>query len=201
MTISVLIATYGDDAWRELAHTRAIPSVERQRLKPYEVLISHDPHGSLASVRNDLALRARGELLLFVDADDELSPSYVEAMSNAPAGELLNPAVQFVTPGQTRRPPRLFRPVDLRAGNYLVIGTAMDRGFFWRAGGFDPQWEAWEDWSLMRKMVACGARIVPVPRAAYIAHWNALGRNNTVRDAPGLMARITADYDAWSASL
>lgn len=201
MTISVLIGTYGEDSWAELARERALLSVRNQTVTPHEVLVSHEPHGTLASVRNDLALRASGDSLLFVDGDDELSRGYVESMNAAGPGELLNPAVQFVTPGQPHKPARLFRPIDLSVGNFLVIGTTMSRAVFWQAGGFDPQWEAYEDWSLMRRMVRLGARIVPVPRATYIAHWNSVGRNNTVHDAPGLMARITADYEKWQAAL
>lgn len=201
LTISVLIATYGDESWADLARTRALSSVGKQTMQPEEVLVLHDANGSLASVRNELALRATGDLLIFVDADDELRPGYVQAMSNARDGDILQPAVQFITPGQPHKPPKLFDPISLSRGNYLVISCAMSRGLFWEAGGFDPQWEAFEDWSLFRRMVYLGARIVGVPRAVYVAHWNHAGRNNTVRDAQGLMARIGADYDAWSASL
>lgn len=200
LRISYLIGTYGSDWWRDLAIERPLNSIQAQRTPVHEVLVRHEPEGNLADVRNGLAKEATGEYLCFVDADDELHPGFSTFMAQAPKGYgLLNPAVQFVT-GRTRKPPRMFKERDLAKGNYLVIGTVMRADLFFKAGGFDPQWRAYEDWSLMRRIVSLGARILPVPRAVYVAHWRGDGRNNTVEKPKELMADISADFDKWAAS-
>lgn len=196
--ISVIVASYGDDWWQELAVSRAIPSANNQRTTGAAEVIAH--HGdSLAEARNQGAKMASSPWLCFLDADDELSSNYIHAMSrflNSRGAGLLNPAVQFVIEGKPK-PPKSFQPRDLRHGNYLVIGTVIKADLFWEAGGFDTKWEAWEDWALFRRIVGLGGRIVRVPQAVYKAHWNQEGRNNTVPDPEGLRDRICQDYDEW----
>lgn len=193
---SILIATYGDDWWRTLAQTRALPSAKNQGC---EVLVCHQTDGNLAGVRNHLAGQAAGKYLVFLDADDELELGYVAAMARTGRHGLLNPAVRFVIPGQRPKPPKMFRPKDLRSGNYLVIGTAMPRDLFLQAGGFDEKWRAYEDWALLWRVHALGAQITPVPHAIYKTHWRPDSRNNTVSDSKGLIAEIVADFDTWNA--
>jgi glycosyltransferase involved in cell wall biosynthesis len=193
--ISVIVATYGDDSWKEIAK-KAVASVERQKLQPAQLITIHGE--SLAQARNDGALQATSEWLCFLDADDELHPNFFKAMSRHTSKRvgLLNPAVRFVTNGRPK-PPRVFKPVDLSHGNYLVIGTVVRRELFFGAGGFDEQWEAWEDWALWRRVVALGGQILSVPNAVYVAHWRQDGRNNTIRDKQGLRDRINRDFEEW----
>lgn len=78
---SILIGTYGDSRWEQLALERAYPSAQEQGAR--EVLVAHEPSGTIASVRNNLAARAEGTLLCHLDADDELAPGYLAAMRAA----------------------------------------------------------------------------------------------------------------------
>lgn len=196
--IGVVVATYGDSSWIELATQRAIPSIDRQTV-PVNFLHQHHPN-SLAQARNLAAKHIGSEWLVFLDADDELHPRFIQAMQQSlrirPNHALHNPAVQFVIPGH-RKPPKMFNTRDLTQGNYLVIGTMVQSSLFWEVGGFDDQWEAYEDWSLWRRCLALGGRIARVPKAIYIAHWNAQGRNNTIGDKEGLTQRIHDDYERW----
>lgn len=194
--VSVIVATYGDESWKKTAE-RALLSAERQARAPAEVI---HVHGSdLASARNEGAEQAVGPWLCFLDADDELHPRFLAAMvphlglENA----VLNPAVQFVMPGGRKKQPRCFATKDLREGNYLVIGSLVGKEAFFRAGGFDPQWEAWEDWAMWWRVLDGGATVTRVPRAVYRAHWRKDGRNNTVPDQQGLFRRIIDEHDLW----
>jgi glycosyltransferase involved in cell wall biosynthesis len=181
VNVSVLIATYGDPLWETLARSRALPSAQAQ--PPFEILVRHEPDGTVTSSRNTLAEMARGDWLCFLDADDELALGYLGAMRRAleqkktaeGAGRqlLLTPAVTYVREGRPRRVRRgRFQPQrDLRDHNWLVIGTLISRRFFHEIGAFDVRDpHGLEDWGLWSRADAAGAEVVKVPGAVYVAH-------------------------------
>lgn len=206
MNVSILISTYGHTLWKHLAIKRAIPSADRQG--SMEVLYRHDPGGTLASVRNGLAEKARGDWLVFLDADDELEPGYLSAMqacvsekivgpaqkaiwSGDRSGEmdqireLLAPAVRYVMPASTplgadfvSEPEIPNRDKPIEEMNHCVIGTAIPRWLFQKVGGFDPSLPAYEDWALVLACLRAGARIEYVPAAVYRAYVTEGGRNS-----------------------
>ena len=172
MRVSVCIATYGGPEWEEMALTRAYPSCKPQR--PHEVLVFHDPDGTIASVRNEVGNTARGEWLCFLDADDELAPGYLGAMERAAerAGDgpvLLTPAVQLLRyKGSTRGNPVFFdRGIPLSDDNWLVVGTLIKRDLFKQVGSFSDYPHGFEDWSLWAKAWKAGAQVIKVPDAVY----------------------------------
>ena len=174
MSISVLVATFGDREWERLADERTLPSLRRQD-RGWELIARHQDEGPVTSSRNACAKEATGDWLLFVDADDELAPGFFGAMERAVEREgtngdrlLLTPALN--RPGRSRK--AFFLPEKpLSDNNWLVIGTLIQRDFFWEIGGFDEQDpHGLEDWSLWTRAAAAGARVVKVPDAVYIAH-------------------------------
>ena len=173
MRVSVLIATYGSEEWRELAWSRAYPSAAAQT---EDVQVFHDPEGTIASVRNELGNTATGDWLLMLDADDELAPGYLGAMERAAEREghdgnlLLTPAVNIKG--------RFWREGPIEETNWLVIGTLVRRETFLKVGGFRDYPHGWDDWALWVKCVQAGARIVKVPDAVYIAHRNSESKKN-----------------------
>lgn len=179
VTVSILIGTHGDDAWSELAWSRAYPSTRGQGA--LEVLVLHQPAGSVASVRNQLAGQAKGDYLCFLDSDDELCADYVTAMLAAieraeSSWALFAPAVQYVRDGRAvGRPmiPALGRWPDL---NQCVIGTLVPRALFHQAGGF-RELPSLEDYDLWLRCYIAGAQIVHVPDAVYCAHSAPVSRN------------------------
>ena len=153
-----------------------MPSANQQNA--LEVLTCHDYDATIAEVRNDLAAKAYGDWLCFLDADDELGPGYLAAMERALEQErgtaatdplLLTPAVAYVHKGRAR-PPR-FHPVgNFQDDNYVVVGTLVERKLFFEVGGFGDYPHGFEDWSLWAKCWKAGARVVQVKRAIYYAH-------------------------------
>lgn len=176
MKISVLISTCGAESWRDLAWSRAYPSAQDQGA--HEVLIQHDPDGTVVGVRNELGRRASGTWLCFLDADDELGAGYIDAMTDAhrkrgseePA--LYAPTTIRYIRGRRKVSRFSDRGRHIRDSNYLPIGTLVPRDLFLQVGGFgDFPW-GFEDWSLWAKCWKAGAEIIHVPAASYLAHVN-----------------------------
>lgn len=180
MTISVVIATYGEEEWAELAKTRALESLIGQ--SPDQFVLSHwdyPPGEKIGPARNRGAAQATGDWLVFLDADDELEPGFFRQMRRAIANYnperhavLFTPAVRYVRkgkPGKTRFPPKLG---TLKDDNHLIVGTMIERTLFHEVGGFGDYPHGFEDWSLWAKAWKAGARVIQVPHAVYRAHVN-----------------------------
>jgi glycosyltransferase involved in cell wall biosynthesis len=213
---SILIATYGDPAWEELAWSRAYPSTVGQGIEPFdgsvEVIVHHVQDGTLAQARNEAAARADGLFLAYVDADDELEPFYIEKMAKMARhynlvrrGDLIDnpclfaPAVRYWA-GDGREPaagipnlggwPRI---------NEAVIATLMPRLMFLEHGGFREATDdgtplsLYEDYDLTLRLFDAGACLVHVPEAVYRAHVRP-GSRNVSGDPLRVYNAIWADH-------
>lgn len=190
MNISILICAYGAPEWADLAWSRAYPSTLSQGAR--ESLVIYRKDATLAQVRNLGAQEAVGDWLLFLDADDELANGYVTALEQAQLrfaektgsqhGALLTPRVSYQQYGQPREPAKFWPEQDIRDGNWMVIGTALHRTIFMRAGGF-REWPVYEDWCLFQRCYKVGALPIRVPEAIYVAHVSSYSRNRTLPQA------------------
>lgn len=195
-SVSICIATYGEESWNEMAWKRAYPSAYQQA----ETLCFHDPEGTIASVRNELGATAKSDWLCFLDADDELAVGYIAAMqiavesdpwsgtpglatarrgvagqdkarhgSGGQAPPLFTPSVQQLRKnGTPRGKPSFFdRGIPLSDDNWLVVETLIQRDLFMQVGGFSDYPHGFEDWSCWAKAWKAGATVVKVPDAIY----------------------------------
>ena len=159
----------------------------------FEFVTVHQESGTVASSRNAAAEQATGDWLLFLDADDELAPGFINAMKKEISGHavlkktLFTPAVQQQRKGRPR-PPFFFPECSLTTGNWLIIGTLVSKSLFDEVGGFDDHPHGLEDWQLWAKCVKAGASIVKVPKAVYIAHYNQKSKHHMLaRDRKAYM--------------
>jgi len=172
-TVAVIVATYGDrDVWAPLAQ-RAASSVGRQTRAADELWIVHGP--SLHRARNAAAFASKAEWLIFLDADDELDPLYIEA-SLAGFGDVRRPRINdepYLTDDELP---------DLAMTNFLVVGSMCRRRSFIRTGGF-KSWPMLEDWDLwVRMILRGGAKLGQAPEACYRYSRDRLAQRNK----PGL---------------
>jgi hypothetical protein len=187
MEVTIVVATFGAERWRELAAARAIPSALAQGVPVVAI------HGgdSIADARNAALRLVETEWMIYLDSDDELEAGYVEALRRV-SGDLLAPSVRMVVDGIPGEVESLAaRNMDTM--NPCVIGTAVRRSAIEAVGGWLDE-PAWEDWSLFRRIWWTGGSIVHVPDAVYRVHVDPLGRNSTVPDPVTLHRQIRRDH-------
>jgi glycosyltransferase involved in cell wall biosynthesis len=202
-TVAVIVASYGDkDFWDSLAE-RALASVSAQTRPPDEL---HRIHGEdLHSCRNTGAERATSKWLCFLDCDDELEPTYLEAMMRPgeyPV-EMRYPRVRYVTENLVDikyiPEPIVLPRRSLDRGNFMVIGTLVERDVFLAAGGF-RELRAYEDWDCWIRCWMLGAE----PRLVFPAIYRATkrrGSRNIIKD-PQLVCQDILTYNKqWQAEM
>lgn len=198
LNISCVIAAYGEEKWHSLARDRALPSTEGHGF--LEVIVSYLPGGTLAEARNAGAAAAKGEWLLFLDADDELEPGFGRALEVAMRGYgpsmMFTPSVRYVRPGRTQSHTRIWPRMDIRDGNWLIIGTAIAKRVFDEIGGFrEYGWS--EDWALFAEAIERGCEVVEVPDAIYRAYVNLKSRNRSKHHKEMLYWHQRIGADIW----
>lgn len=198
MTITAIIASFGDLYWERLGRMRACASTVDQGFD--EIITIYEADMSLAEVRNVGARKATSDYLLFLDADDVLAPGYAKAMraalSEQPAGEyLLTPAIRYGA-GKVFSPPRFWDECEIETGNWLVIGTLVPRRIFELVGGWD-EYELYEDWALWAKCLKENIGIVKVPAAEYLVYVTANSRNRGKPRKTYLYWRQRIGADIW----
>ena len=184
--ISIVIATYGDkNHWDKVAET-AIRSVWQQTSTNWEMFRTHE--ATLAEARNYGARAASNDRLVFLDADDELDPRFVESITEAE--DILQPLTVYRNLEATSEPYWIEPRTDLLDGNHIVVGAPVKRQVFLDSGGFDdyPIAEDWALWLKLRKRGATFGRT----SAKYIVNVNPQGRNTLPEN--GWLDRIRKAY-------
>ena len=173
--ISVVVGTFGDPEWREKA--RCAGESAKGAL---EVIYSHDT--TLANARNGGGMRAKGEWICFLDADDELGDGYIQHMEEAARSvegpALIQPATRYVMDGVVRKSDHLIPAKEsILTSNWMVIGTLVRRDQFMRVRGFQ-EFPIYEDWDLWIRCIRDGAALLTQPKSVYVVHERANSRNN-----------------------
>lgn len=183
MDVTVVVGTYGQQEWIDLAEQRALPSARQQGCPVIHV------HGdTLAQARNDAISAARTRWVTVLDADDELSPRYVARLLRGTA-DIRSPLLVRVTADGKRVPVRGLAQRDIERINPLPVCCLARRDLILDAGGF-AEWPHWEDWALWLTMVRRGATYEHLAGAAYYWHVRPRSRNRTVRAPRTLHRRI-----------
>jgi GT2 family glycosyltransferase len=135
------------------------------------------PDIRVGACRNAGAAEARGDVLAFVDADNEIGPGWLDACCDAlgvddvaAAGYPYRPPadatwVQQRYDSLRDRPPVRQDVEWLAAGNFAVRRTV-----FTAVGGFDEELEACEDVQLCRVLRQAGHRVVSEPGMDSVHH-------------------------------
>jgi len=187
--LTVAIATYGSEWWRQLAHERPIACCERLGLRYVHV------HGeTLHGARNSALDLVESEFVVHLDGDDDLAPGFAAAMAEGTA-DVRAPAVQYVNAGGANSTAKVLRVAGhqhacaaecLAYGNWIVIGAVARTDLLRRVGWQDEP--LFEDWSMWLRCAQAGATFETIPAAVYRAHARRDSRNR----APSQDARLAA---------
>lgn len=177
--VTVAICTYGDQKWIDLACERALPSAQGQA----PVTLIH--RDSLAEARNEALEACQTEFLIYLDADDELEPGYVEAML-AGQGDVRAPSVRRVkADGRAKRRtymPRVWNHTHecrgdcLPLGNWVTVGAMARTDLLREVGGWGDE-AIYEDFALWLRCWKAGGDIQPCPDAIY-RYWESPNNRN-----------------------
>jgi glycosyltransferase involved in cell wall biosynthesis len=182
LDVSVVIATYGGQQWRTLAHQRAGPSAQALNVP---VIYVHA--GALAQARNAGLAEVRTEFVIHLDADDELEPGYLDAMATG-AAAVRAPAVRYVQGLQAADPHVPNVPGHnhggcggpcLLAGNWLVVGSMAPVELLRQVGGWGNK-PIYEDFEMWLRCFKAGATFEAIPSAVYRAHVRTGSRNRSL---------------------
>lgn len=175
--VTVVVATYGDKEWSELADRRALPSAYALRVPTIAI------HGdTLHGARNAGLEDVTTQYVCFLDADDALEGGYFDQIATSEA-DLRVPRVRYMRGrrGTLMMPKVAGHTHDCTAeclayGNWMVIGTVAPTELVKKVGGFrDFPWS--EDWDLWVRCWHASATIEAVPSAVYRAHVRSDSRN------------------------
>lgn len=196
MEVDVIITTWGHPSWSGLAQRVAQPGAAMQA--PTHLFHTETEIGGLARNAAVEAVNPRG-WICFLDADDQLEPGYIDAMStplNDDWNYLLTPALRL--PGLS---PGFFSERNIIDGlNPCPIGTLIHRSVFDAVGQFWGE-RAWEDWSLFRRAVLFGCTIRFVEGAVYDASNSTRNGRNTVKNPNALRREIVNSHNVWMGAM
>ena len=132
----------------------------------------------VGALRNAAAREAQGDLLAFVDADNEIEPSWAATAAAALQADATVAAVgsaYLPPPGATavQRAYDLLRARSTVAGDTEWLGSGnmvVRREVFAALDGFDTRLEACEDVDFCRRLRASGHRLMEEPRLRNVHH-------------------------------
>lgn len=176
---TIVVGTFGEDSWRELAESRAIPSGRAQGCR-----VVHAHTATLHEARNTALAQVDTPWVIHLDADDELETSYVATMGRI-VGDVRVPMVRYVQRGRELGRPRfpavaghshICTGLCLPFGNWIVVGAAVRTDLVRQVGGWrDFSWS--EDWDLWLRCYLAGAVFGHALGAVYRAHVRLNSRN------------------------
>lgn len=197
--ITVVIGTFGEEAWRDRALNLASSLLRHQKWPPCKIVVSHQEN--LARARNEGAEQANSTWLMFLDADDDLHSDFIYNLDLwfvASTADILQPSVQgFNQFGLIDPEPQFTAMGDMIRRNWLTIGCPLRTNIFHKAEGFSNEWECLEDWAFWLKCVIHGAKVVACPKSVYLIN-DDHGRSKNPREdaiANDIRRRYRAAYE------
>ncbi|MCQ9326677.1 glycosyltransferase [Neisseria dentiae] len=160
--------------------------------KPAIRLAAQNNRGA-AAARNHAARLAKGEYFLFLDADDQILPDYIQksvaVLEGNPDCKLVYPQAEFfdAKEGFWQLPP--YEGIkSLLTGNRFPSSVSMHRAADFKAlGGFDENFATHEDWDFWIRLLSGGGKVYQIPEVLF--------RYRKRRDGSSLIDQLEQNTD------
>jgi glycosyltransferase involved in cell wall biosynthesis len=207
--VSVIIPCYKDSK----TLCRAINSVVAQSHKPIEIIVINDcspetkiiekylkkyprikyfynkKNLGLAASRNKGIQLAKGEIVAFLDADDEYHPDKIKIQleylkeNTAVTCGVLNISLSGKRYYKLGHHPLIIKPREIIFSNKLNgAGLLCKKKMILSVGGFNPNLKSCEDFDLWLRLLSSGIKIAVVPEPLYSYYFNPEGLSKNIRD-------------------
>lgn len=167
---------------------KILSAMEKRDLR---IRVLHKSNGGLASARNFAIDAAKGEFILFLDADNILDRGYaatgLQAFANQPETSALSVQCRHFekTPGDG---PGVFNPLPFHPSLCILRNVFGDAGSMFRrdvfhAHGlrFDSAVDLYSDWALWLDCANVGLQVEPIPRLMF--HYRVHGESSSAQQA------------------
>lgn len=174
-------------------------SLTGKRPQP-RIRIFRRPHSGVSSARNFGALQAKGEWLLFLDADDILHPTALEKLSLAAMSlsDQEKKTVAFIYSAVVHFGEMSATVYDawdkerMLSTNFLTVTALIHRETYLSAGGMDENYDRWEDYDFWLRLISLGkeGKLLPEGLFYYRRHSGTRTQKNDEIPVSEMMADL-----------
>ncbi len=219
--VSVIIPCYKDSK----TLCRAINSVVAQSYKPIEIIVINDcspeteiiekylqnyprikyfyskKNLGLAASRNKGIQLAKGEIVAFLDADDEYHPDKIKIQleyleeNTVVTCEVLNILPNGKSYSKSRSDRLIVQPREIMFSNKLNgAGLLCQKKLILSMGGYNPNLKSCEDYDLWFRLLLSGIRVNVISKPLYLYHFNSEGLSKNIRNISRWELRVIQQY-------
>jgi|LakMenEpi03Aug12_release.lakeMendotaPanAssembly.Ray.scaffolds.fasta_scaffold304744_2 glycosyltransferase involved in cell wall biosynthesis len=219
--VSVIIPCYKDSK----TLCRAINSVIAQSYKPIEIIVINDcspetkiiekhlkkyprikyfcnkENLGLAASRNKGIQIAKGEIVAFLDADDEYHPDKIKIQleylkeNTAVTCEVLNILPSGKSYSKLGPDRSIIKPREIMFSNKLNgAGLLCKKKMILGIGGFNPNLKSCEDYDLWLRLLSSGANVNVVSKPLYLYYFNSEGLSKNIIDISKWELRVVQQH-------
>ena len=156
------------------------------------IRLSAQNNQGVAAARNHAARLAKGEYFLFLDADDQILPDYIQksvaVLESNPDCKLVYPLAEFfdAKEGTWQLPP--YEGIkSLLTGNRIPTASIHRAADFNALAGFDENFATHEDWDFWIRLLSGGGKVYQIPEVLF--------RYRKRRDGSSLIDQLERNTD------
>lgn len=219
--VSVIIPCYKDSK----TLCRAINSVVAQSYKLIEIIVINDcspeteiiekylqnyprikyfynkKNLGLAASRNKGIQLAKGEIVAFLDADDEYHPDKIKIQleyleeNTVVTCEVLNILPNGKSYSKLRFDRLIIQPREIMFSNKLNgAGLLCQKKLILSMGGYNPSLKSCEDYDLWLRFLSIGIKVNVISKPLYLYHYNSEGLSKNIRNISRWELRVIQQY-------
>ena len=150
------------------------------------------------AARNEALRHAAGDMVSYLDCDDEFYPDYLEHVARlGERADVLIFGYDYLVEGEDRSRARTWDPAPLRHLFFeqnlsTPLGVAHKRDLWARVGGFDESLWCQEDWEYWKRLARTGAEVLFIPLRSGLYRFRMESRSQAPKITPAQLATYKA---------